>query len=85
MLTHIFIGIKKEDANLPIKYIRLLGFNKKGQKYINTIKKQTTLPILTKINEQDRCRSIELKTSLIYEIITNKTQSFEQKNKHIIK
>lgn len=85
MLTHILIGIKKEDANLPLNYIRLLGFNKIGQNYINRIKKKTTLPILTKISEFDICRSIEIKASIIYEILTKQNQTFEHKNKPIIK
>jgi len=85
MLIHILIGIKKEDALIPLKYIRLLGFNKLGQTYINKIKKQTNLPILTKIAETDRCRNIEIKASLIYEMLTKELQIFEQKNKPIIK
>lgn len=85
MLIHILLDIKKEDANLPLTHIHLLGFNKNGQKYINKLKKQTNIPILTKIDETDKIRSIELKSSIIYTMLTNESTVFEHKNKPIIK
>ena len=30
-----------------IEYIRILGFNNKGQKYLNSIKKECNYPIIT--------------------------------------
>ena len=85
MLIHILIGIKKNEAKLPINYVRLLGFNKVGRNYINTIKKNSGIPILTKIDLNDRCRELELRASVIYEMISNEKCIFEQKNKPIIK
>ena len=85
MLIHILLDIKKEDANLPLTHIHLLGFNKFGQKYINSIKKNTNIPILTKIDETDKIRNIELKASIIYTMITKESTKFEYKNKPIIK
>jgi len=85
MLIHILLDIKKEDANLLLTHIHLLGFNKIGQKYINSIKKKTNIPILTKIDETDKIRNIELKASTIYTMLTNERTDFEQKNKPIIK
>ena len=85
MLIHILLDIKKEDANLPLTHIHLLGFNKIGQKYINSIKKKTNIPILTKIDETDNIRNIELKASVLYTMLTNERTEFEQINKPIIK
>ena len=86
MLIHILIGLKKEDANLKIEYIHLLGFTKSGRNYINSYKKKTNLPILTKIDETNKIRNYELKASIIYEMLTNENvTNFEQKNKPIIK
>ena len=85
MLIHILLEIKKEDANLLLNHIHLLGFNKIGQNYINTIKKQTNIPILTKIDENDKVRNIEIKASILYEMLTNELTQIEQKNKPIIK
>lgn len=49
MLIHILCNFTKEKANnwKEIEYIRILGFNQKGQQYLNKIKKDTTLPIIT--------------------------------------
>jgi len=85
MLIHILLDIKKEDANLLLTHIHLLGFNKIGQKYINSIKKKINIPILTKIDETDKIRNTELKASILYTMLTNEKTDFEQKNKPIIK
>lgn len=48
MLIHILTSFTKEEAiNLKIDYIRILGFNLKGQKYLNKIKKELKIPLLT--------------------------------------
>ena len=86
MLIHILIGLKKEDAKTKLSYIKLLGFNNIGKKYINRLKKETNIPILTKITEENIIRKYELIASSIYEIITKEnTNTFEYKNKPIIK
>ena len=45
MLIHILLNIKKNDANLEIEYINILGFSQKGKDYINKIKKNISIPI----------------------------------------
>ena len=48
MLIHILTSFTKEEAkNLKIDYIKVLGFNEKGQKYLNKIKKEINIPIIT--------------------------------------
>ena len=49
MLTHILCNFTKEKAKKwqDIEYIRILGFNKKGQEYLNKIKNDTKFPIVT--------------------------------------
>lgn len=49
MLTHILCNFTKEEAKnmKEIEYIRVLGFNQTGKKYLNTVKKKTDLPIIT--------------------------------------
>ncbi len=70
MLLHILLNFTKEDAkkNKDIRYIRILGFNKKGQKYLNKIKKETKVPIYTKFNKN---LENELKVTNIYSLINN--------------
>lgn len=84
MLIHILIGLKKEDKDLPLEYIRVLGFTKKGQKYLNQIK--DNLQISTNINKKSIIYQYELKAAQIYDLICNtKTKNFEEKKQPVIK
>jgi len=87
MLIHILLGITKEDNNKEI-YLRILGFNQNGRKYLNKIKKDISTPIYTSYKENiNDIFDIEFKSTYIYSIITNDTSLIEQefKNKPIIK
>lgn len=77
MFLHIILGIKKDyqDEN----YLRILGFTKKGQEYIKdkNIKENY---------KKTACYSLELKSSCLYDMLTDKnTYNFEIKNHPIIK
>ena len=72
MFTHILCNFTKVDAlnNKDIKYIRILGLNDLGKKYINKIKKEVELPLITNINKDNsKLLEIELKIDTIYSII----------------
>lgn len=71
MFMHILMSFTKEEAsnNKVIKYIRILGFNKRGQQYLNKIKKDIDIPLLTKYNEQ--YLKIEYRISNIINLIQN--------------
>ena len=74
MLLHILCNFTKEKANTykEIKYIRILGFNTKGKNYLNKIKKDIDIPIISKINrEKDDMLNYELETTLIYDLPYN--------------
>ena len=48
MLIHILTSFTKEEANnIKTDYIRIIGFNKKGKNYLNKIKKELSIPIIT--------------------------------------
>ena len=65
MLLCILIGFTKEDAKKRnINYIRVLGFNKKGQNYLNKIKKEINIPIYTNYNNN---LNLQLKVTSIYD------------------
>lgn len=87
MLIHILIGFTKEDKNKTlIEYVKVLGFNKKGQKYLNSIRKDSSILISRKISSEYLNQKYELNASLIYDLITNSnTYEFEISNKPIIK
>ncbi len=72
-LVHILCCLDKKDYKL--EYIRILGFNNKGRQYLNKIKKEVTLPLLTKYD------NYELLVDNIYNLISKDTN----KNKPILK
>ena len=86
MLTHILLGYTKEENTQKDCYTRVLGFNKKGRKYLNAIKKQTNIIYGYKKNLSNSL-DIEFRSTCIYALITNNTKliDLEFKNKPIIK
>ena len=87
MFIHILIGLTKEDRNKIInpEYIRLLGFSEDGSIYLNSIKKELDIPLVTKYTHLDSIiKDYELKAASIYEQLTNESVlEFELNNKPI--
>ena len=74
MLNHILCNFTKEKAEKfkQIKYIRILGLNIKGRNYLNKIKKDIDIPIISKLlREKDEMLDYELETTKIYDILSN--------------
>lgn len=83
LLIHILLNIKKDDAKTQLDYINIIGFNKKGKNYLNSIKKN--INISTKINKESIIYKYELKSAIIYDMVTNKNElKKELENKPII-
>src|SRR5574344_970009 len=80
MLIHILVDFKKTDAFNKVTYIRVLGFNKKGMSYLNGIKKNIDLPIITNCNNE--YAKLELKVTSIYD---SSLVKYEYNKKPIIK
>ena len=89
MLIHILIGLTKIDKNNTLKneYIRVIGMNNVGKKYINSIKKKTSIPIVTSLKSINSIiKDYEIKEYIIYNMISNENViDFEILNKPIIK
>ena len=86
MLTHILLGIKKED-NLKDIYIRVLGFNEEGKKHLNKVKKDINIPLFKSYkNNTLKSLDIEYKSTYIYALLTNDISLLkkEYQNKPII-
>ena len=80
MLLHILIGLTKNDNQMAqLDYIRILGFNIKGQEYLKAIKKEMSLK--TKVNKDSLVYQYELKAAYLYEQALKKTlNDFDLKN-----
>lgn len=88
MLIHILCGFTKEEANhmQEIEYLRVLGFNTNGRNYLNQIKKQVNIPIITKFKrEKPAMLDLEQRITSIYALpLTQEKQInlIEQEYKH---
>lgn len=79
MLLHILTNFTKVEAqNIKIDYIRLLGFTSSGQKYLNSIKKDINIPIITRYKPKvSKLLDLEFRTNSIYAHITNNNKLIE--------
>ena len=69
ILNHILCGYTKDDNELckDIEYIRVLGFNTIGKKYLNKIKKEVDIPIISNYSKyKSRLMELELKATCAY-------------------
>ncbi len=80
MLIHILIGLTKEDNKKTIlDYLKILGFNKKGQEYLNKIKKDISLSLTP--NKDSNVYKYELKAAYLFEQATKQDlNNFDNKN-----
>ena len=85
MLNHILCSFTKDENNIKgLEYIRVLGFNKNGQEYLNKIKKDINTPILNKYDTKKyKTLNIEKRVSDIYSQIYEDISKEEIKNKPI--
>lgn len=69
MFNHILCNFTKEEAlnYTDIEYIRILGFNIRGQSYLNNIKKEVTIPLISNYSSLDNSMlEVELRATSIY-------------------
>ena len=81
MFLHILCSFTKEEAKrcLELQYIRVLGFNDQGRKYLNSIKKECKLPIVSNYDNSFEIMQIENRVCNIYNI---KKDDFIEEYKH---
>lgn len=86
MLIHILTDFKKEDFINEITYIRILGFNMKGKLYLNNIKRNINIPLVSNYKPNiDKNLDIEFKVTKIYSLIVkDNTLIKKELNKPII-
>lgn len=82
ILNHILCGYTKDDNELckDIEYIRVLGFNDKGRNYLNKVKKDVDIPIISNYSKNKSTMiELEFKSTIAYSSILNE----EDKKKSI--
>ena len=78
ILTHIYIGLDS-DSFLNIDdtnnlYARVLGFNKKGREILSLIKRNSSIPLITKIPRfsDNPLLKLDIQATVAYSILNNK-------------
>lgn len=80
VLNSILCNFSKEKAKnwREVSYIRILGFNKQGQVYLNSIKKELELPLISKMTKnKDPMLAFEIEASRIYALTMEKEKQIE--------
>ena len=81
-IMHIILEIKHSMSekynNIP--HIRLLGFNKTGQQYLGSIKKELDVPFITKTADYKKELSFDLSCSDIYSQAVYEKYGYVMKN-----
>lgn len=79
-LCQIACHITKDEAKTNDNYIRILGFNSKGKEYLNSIKKNEELNLVSQFkNIPEKSKNIEWKTSVIYSSLLKDTNAYLKK------
>lgn len=88
-LAYILFSITKQDCNnLDLEYVRVLGFNKKGKDYLNRIKRDIDIPILTNYDDKYLNKDLSINTIISLNKKIKDKKSFiekEYKEKPIIR
>ena len=81
-IMHIILEIRKSmsDSYNNIPYIRLLGFNKTGQQYLGSIKKELDVPFITKAADYKKELIFDLACSDIYAQAVYEKYGYVMKN-----
>lgn len=81
-IMHIILEIRKSMSNSynNIPYIRLLGFNKTGQQYLGSIKKELDVPFITKAADYKKELIFDLACSDIYAQAVYEKYGYVMKN-----
>lgn len=77
MLIHILCNFTKEMAknNQDIEYVRVLGFSNNGKNYLNKIKKDVGLPIVTTFSKNNsKMLEFEMQTTCVYSSILDENK-----------
>ena len=77
MLNHILCGFTKEikEKCTNLEYIRILGFNEKGKDYINKIKKEVNIPVISNFSKnKSEMIKMEFQATCVYASILNEKE-----------
>lgn len=84
-ILHIILGITKTDQNMTgVKYIRVLGVKKNKIHLLSELSSKASVPVITKVAENENLLRKEIITTDIYNIPLNGEIGKEYREKFII-
>lgn len=69
LIVHILVNFTNDDITKFKDYIRILGFNNKGKLYLNKIKKNINIPLITNYSNSKGLLDLEYKVNTILALI----------------
>lgn len=79
LILYILLNVDKKYENNYVYYLRVLGMNDNGKKYINSLPKDIKKQIITSFKNNDNdLVNIELKATKLYGIITNNYDLYKE-------
>ena len=78
LLIYILFDYTKKEHN-GINYIRILGFNKKGQDYLSKLKKDIKLNVITNYSNSNHLIDFDIKIKNIISLVTKEELNKEKK------
>ncbi|MCY9806948.1 nucleotidyltransferase [Lentilactobacillus senioris] len=78
LCVYVLMHAYDAEMKLPNDYLRILGFNKVGQAYLNQEKKHLELPLITKVTDDLSKQELVLdyRAGMLRQLITNQPQDF---------
>lgn len=71
------VDVNSMERAFSQDYLRVLGFDSVGQKYLNNLKKQTDIPLITRVGKQEQeLMALDLRADTVYQLVTNKEQNY---------
>lgn len=78
LMIYVLLNVKATEINNIYKnpYLRVLGFNKVGQKYLNTLKK-TDVKLITRVGKKENeLLDLEIKADRVRQLVTGQEENF---------
>lgn len=86
LMIYILFNITDNDWKAFKKYIRILGFSHNGQQYLNKIKKEIKLPLITNFSNSKGLLNLDIRiNNILYSIMPNNNQLFKREYTEKIK
>lgn len=78
LMIYVLLNVKSSEINNVYKnpYLRILGFNGIGQKYLNTLKK-SDVKLITRVGKNDKdLLDLEIRADRIRQLVTDQEENF---------